>query len=36
MKRYTIDKYISFDTDGAYAHAAMVEADDGVCDWRAE
>jgi len=29
MKRYTVDKYIRYDTDGPNAEAAMVEADDG-------
>ena len=29
MKRYTIDKYIRYDTDGPNAEAAMVETDYG-------
>jgi hypothetical protein len=29
MKRYTIDKFIRYDTDGPNAEAAMVETDDG-------
>jgi hypothetical protein len=29
MKRYTLDKYIRYDTDGPNAEAAMVETDDG-------
>ena len=29
MKRYTVDKYIRYDTDGPNAEAAMVETDDG-------
>jgi hypothetical protein len=29
MRRYTVDKYIRYDTDGPNAEAAMVETDDG-------
>ena len=29
MKRYTLDSFIRYDTDGPNAEAAMVETDDG-------
>jgi len=29
MKRYSVDKYIRYDTDGPNAEASMVETDDG-------